>query len=445
MTSFLTYIILIFFNCINLSKSDINCMTEYKECFNCSVCGDEDSNTCNCHWDTNSKTCKTGKEKTFDSHFYVYYDSCTDSNSIEIMEKYCGNTTLALNNENEIEINIPQNGGIYGTSKLYCEYTYTATNNENDYYTIKYDFTSSLLQNMYIYLDISFNDGTLTSGYLTQKSINREFDNVKELKLLLFFNQGLTSLPFSFKIIKNKDKSKIALYITIVFILLACLLCALIIYFLSKKISENARLRQRTLIQLAMARQRGQYNTGEDQASSGSNQVDIEEENRKKIEILLKNSLAPQKFIKKLGIKDGNTCTICIEDFKEKKSKVSVTPCQHVFHYKCLSNWLIQNVLNPKCPNCNYNLLQDYDKKNIEEVNRIEVTKKTSESENIETQNIQENRENLNTNEEILYTRNMSNRNRIRINNINNNNANNNIVENGGNNNEIQEIDIENI
>ena len=112
-------------------------------------------------------------------------------------------------------------------------------------------------------------------------------------------------------------------------------------------------------------------------------------------------------------------------------------------YYKCLSNFLIQNVLNPKCPSCNYNLLQDYDKKNIEEVYKIEVTKKINE--NIETQNIQENIENLNTNENILYSRNINNINRSRISNMNDNNIHNNNVENGGNTNEIEEKVNENI
>ena len=88
---------------------------------------------------------------------------------------------------------------------------------------------------MYIYLSITYNDETSTSGYLSQKEIKREFDNIKEVKLLLYFSKGLNSLPFSFTIKKNGDKAKIALYITIGLIILACLLCALIIYCLSKK------------------------------------------------------------------------------------------------------------------------------------------------------------------------------------------------------------------
>ena len=31
--------------------------------------------------------------------------------------------------------------------------------------------------------------------------------------------------------------------------------------------------------------------------------------------------------------------------------------CKHIFHYECLKDWLNKNILMPKCPNCNYNVL----------------------------------------------------------------------------------------
>ena len=101
-------------------------------------------------------------------------------------------------------------------------------------------------------------------------------------------------------------------------------------------------------------------------------------ENKLKINYALKHALKGKKFLKKYGTKDGNICTICIEDFKENKSKVSITPCKHVFHYQCLSNWLINNVKNPKCPNCNKNLIEDVKDSDIQQVikpERIEVNK----------------------------------------------------------------------
>ena len=53
-------------------------------------------------------------------------------------------------------------------------------------------------------------------------------------------------------------------------------------------------------------------------------QQKLEEENKLKIKYALKHSLKSKKYLKKYGVKDSNTCTICIEDFKENKSKVSI-------------------------------------------------------------------------------------------------------------------------
>ena len=117
-------------------------------------------------------------------------------------------------------------------------------------------------------------------------------------------------------------------------------------------------MRQRQILERAMDRQRRAYITREDIASSGSEEVNIEEENKEKIDFLLKNTLAPKKFNKKYGEKDGLTCTICIENFRVGKSRVCITPCQHVFHYKCLSNWLRNKDTTYKCPVCNCNILE---------------------------------------------------------------------------------------
>ena len=439
MSSFsLCIIATIFLNLLIVITNEIECNTAYRECFNCSICGEE--TTCNCHWDPTLKQCDPGDNISLSDPFYNYFTSCTDSNSVVITKKYCGKTTLEFDEDDEINIIMPNNNGIFGTNTLFCEYTYTESEEKNNYYVIKYnDEDERNIDKIYIYLYLSFKDETITEGYLSRKSIKKEFDNVKEIKVFIYFSQGLSSLPFKLTIIRIGDKAKIALYLAIGFIILACLLCALIIYYLSKKISHNTRMRQRALIQIAMERQRGRPQSGDDLAFSNS--PDIEEENRKKIEILLKTSLAAKKYTKVSGEKEASTCTICIEKFKEKKSKVSITPCKHIFHYKCLSNWLIKNVINPKCPNCNYNLVKDFDNQKIEEIQTINVARRDNENNEGGEINIREVNENLNTND-YLVTRNMSNRhrnNRISLGPFNPS-----TIESRENNNVIQEVDIQN-
>ena len=48
------------------------------------------------------------------------------------------------------------------------------------------------------------------------------------------------------------------------------------------------------------------------------------------------------------------TCSICLEDFVEGE-KISVLPCKHSFHYKCIVPWLgSKNSCCPICKDCPY-------------------------------------------------------------------------------------------
>jgi len=448
---FLTLISNIILNLITLTNETGLC--QYDECFNCLGCSSETGNNCNCYW-TDGICTWSGISRTIS---YLYFSaSCIDDSSKLIAKKYCGESTWELNDDNKIEFSMPLVDGFYGKKVVYCEFTFTPSDDKNAYYTIEYDVLSSQINNVDIFLSIKYSDDSIM-GYLSKNHISRDFDNIKEMKLMVTFKDKFSSLPFTFSIKKN-NASKLLLYITIAIIILACLLCALFIYFISKKISQNARLRQRALLQLAMATQRGDYNS--DNVSSGSGEVDPEEENRKKIEILLKTTLAKKIYSKNLGLKDGNTCTICIEDFKDKRSRVSVTPCKHIFHFRCLSNWLINNSINPKCPNCNYNLLKDFNKQVNNEVlnmnannnNNIVTTQEQNlqQPTNINENNILDSNENMNDTRVIRrrqpnrmvnnYSNNNNNNRNIRVN--QNANSNQNC---GGNNNEIQEIEIHNV
>lgn len=444
---FLTLITNIFLNLITLTNEDI-CSDNNDDCFNCVGCSGRSGNTCSCSWNGNS--CSTLANERIISYLY-FSTSCKDDSSKLTAKKYCGESTWELNGDNKIEFSMPLVEGYYGRNTIYCEYTFTAPDDKNAYYTIEYNALSSQINSIDIFLSLEYSDDSIM-GYLSRNHISRDFDNIKKIKLMVTFRGKFASLPFSFSI-EKKETSKLLLYITIAVIILACLLCALFIYFISKKISQNARLRQRALLQMAMATQRGAYQA--DNASSGSEEVDVEEENRKKIEVLLKTTLAKKIFSKNLGLKDGNTCTICIEDFKDKRSRVSITPCKHIFHFKCLSNWLINNSINPKCPNCNYNLLKDFNKQVSNEVLNLNVNNNvpTTQEQNIQqSNNINENNNldsNENMNENRVIRRRQPNR---TINNYTNNNnrnhiANQNRNQNDGddNNNEIQEVEIHNV
>ena len=47
------------------------------------------------------------------------------------------------------------------------------------------------------------------------------------------------------------------------------------------------------------------------------------------------------------------SCAICQEDFKNKEN-LKITPCEHIFHPKCISTWLEKECTRPTCPSCRH-------------------------------------------------------------------------------------------
>ena len=43
-------------------------------------------------------------------------------------------------------------------------------------------------------------------------------------------------------------------------------------------------------------------------------------------------------------------CSICCDDIAAKSSVRRMPECRHMFHQKCIDNWL---KMKPTCPNCN--------------------------------------------------------------------------------------------
>ena len=51
--------------------------------------------------------------------------------------------------------------------------------------------------------------------------------------------------------------------------------------------------------------------------------------------------------------KFADSCAICQEDFKNKEN-LKITPCEHIFHPKCISTWLKKECTRPTCPSCRH-------------------------------------------------------------------------------------------
>lgn len=335
---FLLNIILIS-NLIILTKEEDEC--SYDDCFNCVACGNKEVNYCECYWKNN--LCKSGKKRSIT--YTTLSSSCTDESSIELINKFCGQTTLKLNDDNVANVNIPSVNWKYGMTNLFCSYIYSPSEPEEKYYIINYEVPSNNLDNIQIYLSILQNDDNTILGSLSKYSFSRSLDDIKEIKLMVYFEKSLNNIPFTFSIEEKKYKSKILTIIAIALVIVFIITCTIFIISLSKKARErrtSIHFGERRIIVL-------------NDNDNGKN----EEENKKKVENLIKSSLTSQIYNENNGIK--NKCSICLEDLKVGIDKVSITPCKHIFHYDCLRKWLLENYQLPKCPNCNYNIVEYFE------------------------------------------------------------------------------------
>ena len=94
---------------------------------------------------------------------------------------------------------------------------------------------------------------------------------------------------------------------------------------------------------------------------------------KKKIELLFNTKFSAKRYSSNMLPNANTSCSICLENFVKNKSMVSLTSCNHIFHYMCLKKWSQKNTQQFKCPNCNNDFLKDdepiiiYVKKNREE------------------------------------------------------------------------------
>lgn len=140
---------------------------------------------------------------------------------------------------------------------------------------------------------------------------------------------------------------------TIILIVFACVVCVVTIYVLSQKLLKKRNFQVNT--------QGGDTTTQYVHTGGSSQGLNPDEvlrnQKTKEMEMLLKKVIRPIKFTNEISHYNFN-CTICLEKFNDE-STVGVTQCKHVFHYECLKKWLSQNILELRCPNCNYHLTDE--------------------------------------------------------------------------------------
>jgi hypothetical protein len=95
-----------------------------------------------------------------------------------------------------------------------------------------------------------------------------------------------------------------------------------------------------------------------------SNLDELKEKNIGIINQMFSDKFKPRRYSKQINEFGIVTCSICLENLVE--TEVCVLNCRHLFHHDCIKNWLLKDSLKPKCPVCNYIILENqYDDNKI--------------------------------------------------------------------------------
>ena len=325
-----------------------------ESCLNtCNICG-KDYDYSNCNYYNLFCELNTGI-KYYQEYEYKYIEYFTSNRALNDI---CGSSIITIdpkdNTQKEIlKINKDNAQNFLVNKKLHCHYEF-----ENDYYKdsdknlsliieYKNDDNNNIQSNFMII--IMLYSGTNSAKIFDLKKDNIKHQELTELKYYSSFtlyidvdtnNNIKDSITIFLQYEDNKKLSPIVILLIILGGLIFIILVILAISIIKSKLKKNQNKRQ--------GRERNN--------NPPPNQEEIEKKEKiKKIQQLFDTELVPTYYSKELDDKDFNGCTICLQKFKDNVSKICILACNHIFHYKCLFDWLINNK-HWKCPICNLDL-----------------------------------------------------------------------------------------
>jgi len=76
-----------------------------------------------------------------------------------------------------------------------------------------------------------------------------------------------------------------------------------------------------------------------------------------------------KKYDKRMDEFKQNECVICFEEFLKGMPIRKIPICRHLFHTKCIDNWIKSKITegSPKCPLCNAEITYEKIKESIRE------------------------------------------------------------------------------
>ena len=410
-------------------------------CSSCQYCNSEVENNCSCSFYSNFCFNQSFGIYSFNSSLLYRYDICFSSSKNNLERDICGKSSFdnEIGKDNFYQFFSFHNPEYLNDNNIFCQYLFTSENED-------------LKEDLIFEIDVKMKKETLNENLdnknlilIFAEDFNSKIKTLYSLNLHKITDRKYTikapqykSISLYISLIKNngflnnneliyinlgflKDSSYVdrirrykALIIIICIIFIVCIASCLIIFLIKYK-------RDRDLYRLRaneMADNNGNLNI---RLSPG--------EKKKKLIKLFDTKLKMRKYLKKDNINVTTACSICLEEFIENKSEVSITPCMHIFHYKCLHNWLFMENSKCLCPYCNNNLLSDKPpaKRHIVKEKKI-INEKTDILDKLGN-NKKRNQENLNSSERDMriYNKDKKSNTISKGNNNENNNINNNL------------------
>ena len=356
---------------------------EYTECYQCALCENENLISCRCVWTASGCSYSSYMDYYDYEDWYSKITTCynleteTSPNKVYCPTSKTKTTIGDLDKDNSITYSMQADSkGLYGKNMIVCTFEYEQST-EHDL-KLNFEFAKTIAKYPKVYVE-STDVSLLKSKTTVDASRELEFSQSVKVVIKVLLKDDYTTPPIKIKLsLKFSKYAKIFSTLITAFFIILLLGCAIFCVYRMYKNNEARRQARMFLYQQArenMARieQENNYDP-----SNQEDSIDIEAINKEKLDKLFNGKMA-QHLYKKEYNQFGGGCSICLAEFK-KKSKVSITSCKHVFHYKCIHDWLYKNIRNPKCPNCNHEIMQDVDETNIkkEKDNKIIKIKRKS-------------------------------------------------------------------
>lgn len=353
---FFNFIIIFIFQIKLIYSHNIQC--PYSNCLSCIMCkAEEIKDGCYCTWNSDDRSCTTlDIEYPLLDEWYYEIEKCNDNEDKII---YCPNKknyTVDDFEDGKIIINIKKDkNNKYGSYFSYCQFEFNDEKGESYDIKINYTINSKLFIPPKIVLYSSYKEDDIIKENIEEikENYTKYFGNLYKLKYMILLKDQYKVMPSSLTISKPLSGTKNSFMSILAFVFAFAILGAMI-YYNIRRYLRRKKMREELILLRA---QRDLQYVQPYQINIGIDQDTLKRNNTMKVNTLFDTILVEHLYKEEYN-QYGGGCSICLENFN-KKSKVAITPCKHVFHYKCIHEWVFKNILCPKCPNCNHEILKE--------------------------------------------------------------------------------------